>query len=232
MKIPGNLKAKLGNKFPFLADFLLNFRFLLMKDQSQFGETGLLQEFIVDDEKVTSYYLELGSGHPITYSNSWNLPRSWIGIHVDPNQSLTRLWKIFRRRDIFIPNAITTDENIRELEYFKFPRRHSVLNSVVPEFLENWKTLGLSPMPLKVKAITLESCLKLNGINPASLSMVMCDIEGFDKQLITHMLDVAVIHPQWILVEDFNSEIECLLTERNYEILGTAGPTKLFKKIT
>jgi hypothetical protein len=45
------------------------------------------------------------------------------------------------------------------------------------------------------------------------------------------MLDVAVIHPQWILVEDFDSEVESLLTERNYEILGIAGPTKLFKKI-
>ncbi len=231
MKILGNLKAKLGNKFPFLADFLLNLRFLFMKDQSQFGETNLLREFVLADEKKTNYYLELGSGHPVTYSNSWNLPKNWTGIHIDPNQSLTKLWRIFRRRDIFISNAITTNESIRELEYFQFPRRHSVLNSVVPEFLDNWKTLGINPRSVKVKAITVENCLKFSGINPASLSLVMCDIEGFDKQLITHMLDVAAIHPQWILVEDFNSEIESLLTKRNYEKLGTAGPSKLFKKI-
>ncbi len=227
----GSIKANLGNKFPFIADFLLNLRFLLMKDQSQFGESSLLRKFISDDEKKANYYLELGSGHPIAYSNSWSLPKNWTGIHVDANQSLSKLWRIFRHKDIFIPNAITTDEDIHEIEYFKFPRRHSVLNSVVPEFLETWRTSGLSPVSSKVKAITIEGFLELNEIKPESLTLVMCDIEGFDKQLITHMLDVADIHPKWILVEDFNSEIESLLMERNYEILGIAGPTKLFMEI-
>ena len=102
---------------------------------------------------------------------------------------------------------------------------------MVPEFLENWKTLGFNPKQVRVKAITVTNCLKSRGIHPDSLTLLMCDIEGYDKHIIAHLLDVDHVHPQWILVEDFNSEIETFLTTRSYRKLGTAGPTKLFEKI-
>ena len=227
-----NIKVRVGNRFPLLADILLNLRFLLRRDRSQFGESRLLQEFVLSNADSVNYYLELGCGHPITYSNSLGLPRSWTGIHVDPNTSLSNLWRIFRPKDLFLPYAITTDPDMTELEYFKFPRRHSVLNSVVPEFLETWKSSGLTPKSVIVKAITIRESLRIKGVDPGSLRLVMCDIEGFDKQLMVHILDVGFIHPQWILVEDFDSEIEYLMTRRGYKLIGMAGPTKLFKKIS
>lgn len=230
MKEVADIKIRVGNRFPLLADLFLNLRFLLRRDQSQFGELRLLQEFVKGDADKVNYYMELGCGHPITYSNSLRLPRRWTGIHVDPNASLSKLWKLFRPRDLFLPYAITLEPNIKEIEYFKFPRRHSVLNSVVPEFLETWKNSGLTPKSERVKAITIRECLKIKGVDPELLKLVMCDIEGFDKHLMAHMLDVELLHPHWILVEDFDSEIEDIMTARGYKLIGTAGPTKLFKK--
>jgi hypothetical protein len=230
MRKLADIKVKVGNQFPLVADLLLNLRFLLRRDQSQFGESRLLREFVLSNSDTVNHYLELGCGHPITYSNSLRLPRNWTGIHVDPNASLSKLWGLFRPRDLFLPYAITSEPNIMEIEYFKFPRRHSVLNSVVPEFLETWKNSGLTPKSERVKAITIRESLRIKDVDPKLLRLVMCDIEGFDKQLMVHMLDIELIHPQWILVEDFDSQIEYLMTRRGYKLIGTAGPTKLFKK--
>lgn len=225
------IKNKLGNKFPFLADLSLNARFIFRKDKTQFGECELLEYVIEKTHGLKVSYLELGCSHPVTYSNSWGLPNHWTGIHVDANKDLKIMWRIFRPRDLMLPLAVTSDANQKEVKYFHFPRRHSVLNTTVSEFSSSWETLNLQIRESSVPAQTIGEILDLGGISRADLALVLCDVEGYDRMVIETLINKEKLRPSWILAEDFDGSIETFLTNKNYAKINSRGPSSLFESM-
>jgi hypothetical protein len=225
------VKNKLGNKFPLLADLSLNARFLVRKDKTQFGESELLKYVIQKTQDSEVSYLELGCSHPITYSNSWGLPKHWKGIHVDANRDLEILWRIFRPKDLMLPLAVTCDANQREVKYFHFPRRHSVLNTTVPEFTNSWEVLNLQIQQSSVPALSIGEILEVGGVLRAHLTLVLCDVEGYDKIVMETLIDTEKLRPSWILVEDFDGSIERFLQKNKYIKINSTGPSSLFESI-
>lgn len=225
------IKNKLGNNFPLLADLSLNARFYVRKDKTQFGEIELLKYVIQKTQNSEVSYLELGCSHPITYSNSWGLPKHWNGIHVDANRDLEILWKIFRRKDLMLPLAVTCDANQKEVKYFNFPRRHSVLNTTVSEFTNTWEALNLQIRQSSVPALTIGEILEAGGILRTDLSLVLCDVEGYDRMVIETLINTEKLRPSWILVEDFDGSIEKFLRNNKYSKINSTGPSSLFESI-
>jgi len=225
------IKNKLGNKFPLLADFSLNARFIFRKDKTQFGESELIKYVIQKTQDLKVSYLELGCSHPITYSNSWGLPKHWKGIHVDANRDLEILWQIFRPKDLMLPLAVTCDANQKEVKYFHFPRRHSVLNTTVSEFTNSWENLNLEIRQSSVPALTIGEILNVGGVSRADLTLVLCDVEGYDRLVMETLINTEKLRPSYILVEDFDGSIERFLLNNNYTKINSRGPSSLFESI-
>jgi hypothetical protein len=218
-----------GIRFPALADFLWNARFLFKKDKSQFGEASLLDRHLPRE----GLYLELGCYQPVMYSNTWRLARhGWRGWSVDPEPALEKQWRIFRPRSTFIQSAVTWSPEVTSVEFFRFPRDIAVLNTVSADVASSKVAStgrGYSKLTVEAKFLPalIESFVERWGRSPTLLAM---DCEGVDPELIQCILtDVpATIWPAFLLVEGPVPDIEQLLVPAGWQRLGTVGPSSLF----
>lgn len=228
-KFVSKIKFVFGNYLPFIADFRLNLIFKFKEDKSQFREQQLLSKYVLSEKRV-GVYLEIGCYQPILYSNSYLLKDLWRGISVDANKSVLLQWRLFRPRNRIIIAAVTTQPDMKFIEYFKYPRRHAVLNSTNKQFLENWKGPNLKTSLKLVKAVDInylyESTLKEFG----AIDLLLLDVEGEDFSLLQTLLSKIMIYPKWLLVEDHETSIDDLTEKYGYYLVDSSGPSKLFAR--
>ena len=115
---------------------------------SQWGEDCYIKEFFKD--KKVGFYVDIGSFHPIFYSNTCALYNNgWRGINIDPNQTSIDLFNISRPKDYNICAAIS--DKVQSRDFF-IDHFFSPVNTIEKSFYEN-ADKSVSFKKLKTKKI-------------------------------------------------------------------------------
>ena len=144
---------------------------------SQTGEDELLIKYLPEN---TGSYVDVGSGQPVRGSNTYFFyKRGWSGTLIDPVKFNSRLTKLFRRRDTFVRNIVSSKN--APLSFYEFyPAEYSTIEKSVAEDLVK-------------RGIKLKSEVNFNPISLASLNLtyqpleptlLSIDVEGHDLEVL------------------------------------------------
>lgn len=183
--------------------------------------------------KRKGVYIDIGSGHPIWYSNTYYFyRRGWSGLLIDPIRRNIKYSRYLRPRDTTILGAVSVKEANATFYEFK-----SYEYSTLDEFL--YKKRLAAGLELKssyqVKIINFDAIIKLVEIN--SLMVLSIDTEGHELQILKS-INFETFTPSIILVEEImspkekNSEVYNLLTEKGYELHAFTGYTAIYNHAT
>lgn len=198
------------------------------KSYSQFGEDAIVQALC---KRTRGTYLDIGTYHPVLYSNTYALyRRGWRGVVVDPNVSLAPLYALMRPRDTFITAAVGQKEGSGT--YYTFS--DGAYNTFNAESLEACKKLPWLRYlgSVESRIISLSRIVRENNIE--EIDFLTIDVEGNDFEVL-QSYDWSV-RPRVIAIEsgDFNpdapqeNEIYRFLRSKNYRLTGLSGATLLW----
>lgn len=196
---------------------------------SQFGEDAIVQTLLKQPKGV---YVDVGAYHPVLYSNTYGLyRRGWSGVVIDPNGVFRSLYSIFRHRDIFVEAAI--GERSESREYYKFDdASYNTFDQVTAEKWQRDRGVRL----LETCQISIKSLGEiLNSCGIRHIDYMNIDVEGMDAQVLQS--HDWTIRPTVISVEDSDfdsdsprlSEVYALLKQQEYQLIGYAQQTLVFK---
>jgi hypothetical protein len=156
------------------------YSFLISKTQnfySQTGEDKLLRDYLPE---VIGSFVDVGAGQPVRGSNTYYFyKQGWSGTLIDPVGFNLRLTKLFRRRDKFIQNIVSSKNT--PLKFYEFyPAEYSTIEKNVAESLVNRGIKLKSEIDLK--PITL-AALNLS-CEPTDATLLNVDVEGHDLEVL------------------------------------------------
>lgn len=195
---------------------------------SQTGEDAILQ-FLIEKEK--GFFVDVGCNHPILYSNTFNLyKKGWTGINIDGNPGLIRLFNC-RPNDIAVCEIIS--DEAKEMEFHEF--EESVVSTVDPTLLAEWKEKWTFKQSRKVKSKTLTQVLEEHAIKD-EIQLLCIDVEGHEFEVL-RSLNFEKYRPVFILIEMHHFNIKMAashkvveyLDERGYDLVGFVTFNGYFK---
>lgn len=215
-----NYRVRATIKSSFLA------RHLYPRFYSQTGEDAIVIQYF---GKVKGTYLDIGSGRPIWYSNTYFLyKKGWRGILVDPISKNIFHSKIARPRDVSICAAISDSSS--DSVFFEFdPPEYSTFNIQTATSLQ---AAGVKLKSQKKLRLTTISDLSLNIPTKKPL-LINIDTEGFEFAILKSIFDLD-LRPDMILVEEHvspilqASAIQEFLKLRNFYLHAYTGLTSIY----
>ena len=199
-----------------------------MKTYSQCGEDSVLQFLITGEPGI---YIDIGSGHPVSGSNTYLLyEQGWQGIVVDPIRSNIEESKRLRPRDTSIQAACGSKNNdpvtFYEFEVYEY-------STTSPERVSELQQMGHSlKATYSVPSVTISHLLPPNPIG--SISVLCVDVEGQELSVLQGN-DWARFRPQFIVIEEWEpplikqTEISRFLADRGYELCAIAGVSSFYR---
>ena len=139
--------------FNFFFCFIIK-KLKFIRSFSQEGEDIIIDRILKKNNISYNeiYYLDIGAGHPIKYSNTFYFYlRGARGISIDAFKKNTNLHKIFRPKDISL-NLIIGNEN-QSKNYYCFSQ--SELNTTTIKH-EELKKHNIFPISLSLSKLVLE----------------------------------------------------------------------------
>jgi FkbM family methyltransferase len=145
---------------------------------SQYGEDVYLYEQIRKYDLNHSIFVDVGSNHPTSLSNTYLFYRQGLnGIAIDANSDLIRLHRRFRPRDIAICLGCSNKSSLGRFEVAKTPVLSRFQGSESPGNLgfEQWhlEFVPILPVDVAIKAIDFEWIFLLS-----------IDVEGLDYEVL------------------------------------------------
>ncbi len=203
--------------------YIILFKIKFFRSMSQEGEDLIIDRLIqinnIDYKDI--YYLDIGAGHPIKYSNTFYFYlRGSHGITVDALKNNINLHKLLRPRDIS-KNYLIGDKN-EIVDFYLY--KESELNTSSKfrkKELEEYSIFSQSKQ--KLKKISINNFIKneikddLNKINFLNI-----DVEGSDLEIIKS-IDWENFQPNIISVEILSKHIEEINGSEIYKILKSNG---------
>jgi len=201
-----------------------------LRSYGQFGEDAMLQALLTS---TAGFYIDIGSGHPILGSNTYALYElGWRGILVDPVRANVELSQRIRPGDISIHAAIGLNDS-EVIDFIEFdPYQYSTTSES--------RATEVSALGHKIVARYAVKILPLQRILPREIptgpTVMSIDVEGEEMGvLLTN--DWEKFRPDFLLIEDLSPPIQRstsvseFLSSRNYELIGIAGVTGLYKRL-
>ena len=200
---------------------------------SQWGEDQIIKKFFENTKK--GFYIDIGSFHPIMYSNTCFLNNSgWSGVNIDLNQTSIDLFNIMRPNDLNICAAIS--DKIEERDLY-IDHLFSPVNTINKSLCENAdkNILFKDLIKKKIKTETFSNIIKKVGKLP-EINFLNIDCEGNDYSVL-NSIDLKYYKPELICVEthDVNNketflykDIVKLLEKTDYKIYQRCGPSTFF----
>lgn len=188
---------------------------------SQFGEDVFLKSLFF--KQTTGYYIDIGAFHPISGSNTYMFYKmGWRGINIEPNPSMFKLLKKYRKKDININKAIS---------FYKGEANFNI-NSVFSGIMDkNYIYQDRIQKKIKVDTDTLKNILSSHLTSVQSIDFMSIDCEGHDLNVLKSN-DWELYRPRVIIVEDhsmnINSEIDSFLKSKDYYYYCRIYLTKVF----
>lgn len=192
---------------------------------SQYGEDLIINKVL--GKIKFGNYLDLGSFHPIHFSNTFTLYiRGWRGINIDGNEEMINVSKKVRPLDKNIFAYLSNAE--KECFYLK-NKKHPAMNKIVDE-VENLKD---HEEYVKIKTQTLETLISSYDQYLYKLYYLNIDLEFLDDIIIRNF-NFSNYKPLLITIEMHNldlskdSEISVFLKKHNYSLYSYINPTAFF----
>jgi len=177
--------------------------------------------------------IDIGSGHPIIGSNTYALYElGWRGILVDPVRANVELSQRVRPGDNSIHAAIgLSDSDVIDFIEFDTYQYSTTSESRAAE---------VSALGHKVTARYAVKILRLEQILPTEIpagsSVMSIDVEGEEMGVLLSN-DWEIFRPDFMLIEDLtppmrrSTSVSEFLISKNYELIGIAGVTCLYKRL-
>lgn len=203
------------------------------KYYSQNGEDIIISSFFKN--KKSGFYIDIGSHHPMRYSNTYLLyKKGWQGINIDANPETIKLFNKYRPKDTNI--NIGVGDKTSKLTYHKFS--DSAVNTFSKIEANKWKQsswntyLGSMDIDVDTAKNILEPYLETQVVDLLSV-----DVEGFDL-LVLQKYDWINHSPQLVVIEDTDfsfgepgkSEIYNFMAEKNYRLHSVVKFSLIFVK--
>lgn len=204
----------------------------------QWAEDVLIRKLFPKNKK-DGIYLDLGSYHPFTHSNTaYFWMKGWSGFNVDANPNTIKLFQKTRPDDhniwsAIIPNA-DYESGIHQIALL-LPEKPDLHNGVVAAGTVSHR-VGQDRGFATQQMVPATSIGKLiSDFNITHVDYMNLDIEGFDEMILRE-IDFLKIHPQVVSIEDYStslaeltqSSITQFMEEKGYGLAGRAGPTSIF----
>ena len=209
---------------------------------SQWGEDLIIKDFFKDKKK--GFYIDIGSFHPIMYSNTcWLFNNGWNGINIDLNQTSIDLFNIIRSSDYNFCAGISN--NIEEKDLF-IDHDFSPINTIQKSFYDSAsKNIAFKNL-IKKKIVTKKfSDIIKKVTNLPKINFLNIDCEGSDYNVLSS-IDLNKYIPELICIEthevnkdkrEINNKqthlynnITELLKKNHYKIFKRCGPSTIFIK--
>ena len=201
---------------------------------SQWGEDKFIFEFFKD--KKQGFYFDIGSYHPVKYSNTCLLyKQGWHGVNVDANPTSIDLFNIARPKDINICAALS-DKN-HYADYF-VDHALAPVNTIDETTYKKLKSVFFKNMRVsKIKTLTIDD-LKQNSLLLEKTDFLNIDIEGLDFKVLKQinlkdsnikLTGIETHFPDGSKTKD-SEDIFTYLKEHSYVIYQRVGPTTLFRR--
>lgn len=192
---------------------------------SQFGEDLVVNKIL--SKIPNGNFLDLGSFHPIHFSNTFLLYlRGWRGINIDANIELIEISKKIRPLDKSI-FAYLSNKN-EEVFYIK-NYKHPSMNRLSKDISD----LEKNEEYITVNTDTLENLIKGYEILLKNLYYLNIDLEFSDEKILKNF-NFNIYHPLLITIENqnfnfYNENSICkFLKNYNYSLYSYVRPTAFY----
>ena len=223
------IRKLIRTHFPIFPGLFRNLLFFFKSDPTQSGEHEFLAKMFPDRCQKT--YIELGAYHPVYYSNSIYFRRKgWVGISYDPNPDVRILWRIFRRGDKFITEAVTAQQSkTGKSQFFFMERGIDLTSSMIEEHAASHsERFGITYQSEFVTSISigeiLDNFIEEFGHPP---ELLLIDVEGMDNALLQSICTLKDISklPKFIFMEVLDGKFEkaISISSDKYELVGSVG---------
>ena len=168
-------------------------------------------------------YLDIGAHHPTSLSNTYFFYRRGCrGVCVEPDPKYARLFRRKRRRDLFLPIAVSTGSE-READFYLM--KSHALNTLSPESAHAMEAAGEKiRRVVRIKMRDINDIIRENF--PAAPNFVSLDAEGVDVEILKS-LDFDEFRPQVFCVETIvfdtqekTTEVSEFMQAQGYMIFG------------
>jgi len=197
---------------------------------SQFGEDRIIENLI--NTRDGGNYVEIGSNHPINFSNTWSLYlKGWKGVCIDANSDLIELHKSIRLEDIAVPAVIS--DQIGEVEFYSSKVSH-LISGVGSLESKHWPRNKENCNVVARQAVRLADLL--SDLNfPSDFELLCIDVEGHELEVL-RTVDFLKYRPKVVLVEIHDFEIfSCeanpiyqFLKAHHYHVCAFSKPNVFF----
>ncbi len=193
---------------------------------AQFGEDLIINKLL---SKIPyGNFLDLGSFHPIHFSNTLLLYlRGWRGVNVDGNKEMIEIFKKIRPLDINIAKYLSDYEGEN---YYIFDNKNAAMNRVVNKI----DTIDIQKeQSVKIITTTLNNVIKKYEKDLQKLYYLNIDLE-YQDYVILKTFDFKKYHPLVISIEihdfdfDKENEVSKFLIKQNYSMHSYIKPTAIY----
>lgn len=208
----------------FLLKLTSLFYYILLKIKffwsfSQEGE-DLIIDRIFKTKKIQYdeiFYLDIGSGHPIKYSNTFYFYlRGSKGICVDAFEKNIKLHRLLRPRDKSFDLILGNDEKL--IDYYVF--NQSELNTISKERVNELEEYNISPLysEKKQQLMTNDFFSKKVREDIKRINLFSIDIEGAELEII-RAINWENFKPEIICIEIITKNLDDLYENEVFKIL-------------
>ena len=198
-----------------------------IRSYAQFGEDVFVRHLL---SSAQGTYVDIGSGHPISGSNSYGFYElGWNGILVDPVASNIKASKSVRKRDEVIQACIGgAGEGITFFEYDVYQ-----YSTTSEERVEELRGLGYEPRSSYVSPMRSLSSLGIRA-TPADSCFLSIDVEGMEMQVLESN-DWDAFRPAVLMIEEWDAPLEKstpvseYLRNFGYNVVAVLGPTSIYQ---
>ena len=205
---------------------------------SQYGEDIFLREILPESKGI---YVDVGAFHPKYGSNTYELwRRGWRGINIDVDSYKIRLFERFRKGDINLQAAVSSESGERVF-YSQAGGSYGSMSSLEAEFAaDRGNRLGRDVVEQQVSVVTLNEILPKhlvpgNRFSSEVIDLLCMDVEGHEMAVLQG-LDLVRYRPRVICVEIHAADLDELqrqpvflhLRENGYRLYAWPRPSCLF----
>ena len=160
-----------------------------------YGSVDLLLEHIFKNQSH-GIYIDVGCQHPVMNNNTYLLyKKGWNGINIDLDKKNIDLFNFYRKRDLNLSFAISSQEGERDLFFY---HDKSAINTV-EKSVANYQRAQVKEIK-KVKTKTLNSIIENSKFNNLTIDFVSIDVEGHELDVIKGF-DLKKYKPKVVIIE-------------------------------
>ena len=160
-----------------------------------YGSVDLLLEHIFKNQSH-GFYIDVGCQHPVMNNNTYLLyKKGWNGINIDLDKKNIDLFNFYRKRDLNLNFAISSQEGERDLFFY---HDKSAINTV-EKSVANYQKAQVKEIK-KVKTKTLNSIIENSKFNDLTIDFVSIDVEGHELDVIKGF-DLKKYKPKVVIIE-------------------------------